>query len=233
MDLSLMILIDGSIIIVVGLLFCFFGFKLSRLLFPLPAMMLIESLVYVFLYGSMSLDTLGTWLFFGGLSVALYIALFFIPRIAGFFTGLSGSALLLFFIVNAAGINSADLIYAVCLTVSVLSGLLTVVYNKYAAIVFSSVFGACIAVFAGMYIFLNGVGTAGIESSENILAFLLGFLKSNALLLAGASAALSIAGILIQKLLTSHSKVLPGRPEAYFSARRTNSKYTTPDEPQF
>ena len=209
MGLSLIILIDGGIIIVVGLLFCFFGYKLSRLLFPLPAIILIESLVYIYLYDALSLDALGTWLFFGGTSVVLYVAFFLIPRIAGFFTGMAGSALLLLFVVKAAGLYGMPYLYPACLTICVVSGLLAVVYRKNAVIVFSAVLGACVSVFAGFYIYTAGVGAAGLFGTENVLVSLEGFLNPNAVLLAGASAAAAAAGILIQLLVTSDAKVLP------------------------
>lgn len=209
MDFSLMILVDSCIGIIIALLFCFFGYKFARPLFPLPALFILDVLVYVFIFGMYKMNALGTWLFFGGISVMLYVFLFFIQRIAGFFTGLLGSGLMLIYVINAFGLQNVQYLYPVCLTICAAAGIFTIVYEKTGVVIFTSVFGACTASFIGMHIYLKGV-SSDILTSGNILTYLGSFLTSHALLITGISIAASVVGILIQVFATSQSKALPG-----------------------
>ena len=93
-------------------------------------MIVIETIIYIYVYSMFSMNELGTWLFFGGISIVLYVLLFFIQRIAGFFTGVLGSALMLLYVVNAFGLQNMEYLYPVCLTVCAVCGLLTVVYKR-------------------------------------------------------------------------------------------------------
>lgn len=229
MDLSLMILIDSCIGLIIALLFCFFGYKLARPLLPLPGMIVLEVLIYVYIFGTFKTNSIGTWLFFGGVSIILYVILFLIPRIAGFFTGVLGSAMLLLFIISSFGLQNIDYLYPACLTICAASGLLTVVYEKNGVIVFTSVFGACAASFIGMHMYLKGVSEE-ILQTENVLIYLRDFLSSNAHLITGISIALLVAGMLIQALATSQGKTLSGNPDIVSKRKaRDNNFLSGPD----
>lgn len=207
MDLSGIILAAGGAAIVLGLVFCFFGYKLGRLLFPLCGLLVIEGLIYIYVYTQMQFDALGTWMLFAGSGVAVYIILFFIKRIAGFFTGLLGSALFLLYIVNAFSLQNLSYLAPACITICIVSGLLTVAYQKSAVIVFTSLFGACVAAFAGIFIYIQGV----VLPEGGIFTALQSFLSANAIFIAGASAGVAVAGILIQSAITASSCVLMGK----------------------
>lgn len=216
MDLSVVILISGVAAIILGLVFCFFGYKFGRLLMPFCGLVIVEILVYIFVYKQMQFDTLGAWLLFGGSGIAVYIILFFVKRAAGFFTGLSGGALFVLYAVNALGLQNVSGVVPAALCISIVSGLLTAVYQKNAVIVYTSLFGACVAAFAGIYIYIQGV-EAGALSSAGLLPVLLNFFSDNAVFIAGASAGIAVSGILIQFALTSSRSILSGdqdeRPE--------------------
>lgn len=229
MDASVVILIGGGVAIILGLVFCFFGYKLGRLLFPLSGLLVIEGLVFIYVFRQMQFDTLGTWLLFGGSGAAVYIILFFIKRIAGFFTGLLGGALFALYIVNAFGLQNIQFVVPAVLTVSIVSGLLTAVYQKAAVIVFTALFGACIAAFAGIYIYIQGVDASAI-SSAGLFAALGSFLSANAVFIAGASAGITVSGILIQSALTSSSCVLAGKTGESSGSPRP-PKQNAPDKP--
>lgn len=229
MDASIVILIGGGAAIVLGLVFCFFGYKLGRLLFPLSGLLVIEGIVYIYVYKQMQFDMLGTWLLFGGSGAAVYIILFFIKRIAGFFTGLLGSALFGLYVVNAFGLQNIQFIVPAVLTVCIVSGLLTAVYQKTAVIAFTALFGACVAAFAGIYIYIQGVDASAI-SSAGVFAAIRSFLSANAVFITGASAGITISGILIQSALTSSSCVLAGKTDDSSDSPRP-PKQNTPDKP--
>jgi hypothetical protein len=212
MDLSVVILISAGAAIILGLVFCFFGYKLGRLLFPVCGLLVIESLIYIYVYKQMQFDIVGTWMLFGGSGVAVYIILFFIKRIAGFFTGLLGSALFALYVVSALGLQDFEYIVPAVLCFCIVSGLLTAVYQKYAVIVFTALFGACVAAFAGIYIYIQGVDASAL-SAAGLFAVLGSFLTANAIFIAGASAGVCVSGILIQSALTSSSCVLAGRAD--------------------
>lgn len=226
MDLSVVVLICGGAAIILGLVFCFFGYKLGRLLLPLCGLIVIEGLVYIFLYKQMQFDTLGTWLLFGGSGVAVYIILFFIKRAAGFFTGLIGSALFAIYTVNAFNLQSISFAVPVCLTICVVSGLLAAVYQKAAVIVFTSLFGACVAAFAGIYIYVQGVDASALSSAE-LFTLIGSFFSANAVFITGASAGVAISGILIQSALTSSSCVLAGKADDSDNPEKKGRQRTT------
>ncbi len=210
MDMSVVLLICGSAAVLLGLVFCFFGYKLARLLFPLCGLIVVEGLLYIYVYDMLRLDTFETWLFFAGSGVAVYVLLFFFKRAAGFFTGILGSALFLLYVVSALGLQGIPYIYPACMTVCVVSGILTVSYQKAAVVVFTSLFGACVAAFAGLYTYIQGVDA--IYLAGGVLAALSNFLSANAVFIAGISAGFALSGILVQFAATSSSCVLPGKP---------------------
>jgi hypothetical protein len=210
MDMSVVLLICGGAAVLLGLVFCFFGYKLARLLFPLCGLIVIEGLLYIYVYDMLRLDTFETWLFFVGSSVAVYVLLFFFKRAAGFFTGILGSAIFLLYVVSALRLQSIPYIYPACMTVCLVSGILTVSYQKAAVVVFTSLFGACVAAFAGLYTYIQGVDASYLAGG--MIAALAKFLSGNAVFIAGISAGFAISGILVQLAATSSSCVLPGKP---------------------
>ena len=207
MDLSLILLISGIAAAVLALAFCFFGYRLGRFLLPLCGLVVLEGALYVFLYDLLVLDTLGTWLFFGGSSLAFYIILLFLKRIAGLFAGLLGSALLLFFVVTALDIGSLPYVYPACLTLCVVTAALAVAYKKAGVIVGTSLFGGSLCAFLVLYIVFFGVNAVDF-SYGNILVPLRQYLSANAFLVAGAALVLSVLGIVAQLLWTGHHQVL-------------------------
>lgn len=207
MDLSLILLISGIAVAVLALVFCIFGYRLGRFLLPLCGLVVLEGALYVFLYDLLALDTLGTWLFFGGSSLAFYIILLFLKRIAGLFAGLLGSALILFFIVSALGLGSLPYVYPACFALCVVTGVLAVAYTKAGVIVGTSLFGGSLVAYLGLYIVLFGVDAADF-SYGNILLPLWQFLSANAYLVAGVAIVFSVLGIVAQLLWTGHHQVL-------------------------
>lgn len=102
----MILLAIGIAALVISLLHCFFGYRLARFLLPVCGVLLIEGALYIFVYKSLMLDTMGTWLFFAGTGLSSYFVLFFFQRIAAFFTGLTGAALFLVFVVYAFSLHT-------------------------------------------------------------------------------------------------------------------------------
>lgn len=208
MDLSLILLISGIAATLLALVFCFFGYRLGRFLMPLCGLIVLEGGLYVFLYDLLALDTLGTWLFFAGSSLAFYIILFFLKRVAGLFAGLLGSALLLLFVVTALNIGSLPYVAPACMALCVVTGALAVAYKKAGVIVATSLFGGSLAAYLALYIYIYGVDAADFTVYDNVFVPLTQFLAENAYLVGGAALILSVAGIVVQILLTSHRQLL-------------------------
>lgn len=211
MNLSIIMLAAGCAALALGLLHAFFGYKLARFLLPVCGLALFCGALYIFVYGRLSLDATGTWLFFGGTCLAGYIALFFLRRVAAFFTGLLGSALLLVMLTYAFALQSFPPLYPLCLTLCVLGGLLAAVYKKAGVVIFSALFGGCAAAFAGLYMFIEGVDTAGFVLLGNILAPFEVFLTVNAALITGTALALAVLGLVLQFKLTARVQLLEDR----------------------
>jgi hypothetical protein len=223
MDLSLILLISGIAVAVLALVFCAFGYRLGRFLLPLCGLVVLEGALYLFLYDLLALDRLGTWLFFGGSSLAFYIILFFLKRLAGLFAGLLGSAMLLFFIVTALDLGSLPYVYPACLTLCVVAAVLAVAYQKAGVIVGTSLFGGSLCAYLVIYIAFFGVDPADF-SVGNILVPLWQSLSANAYLVAGAALVLSVLGIVAQLLWTGRDQVLGNGAEEDHSFRIRRSR---------
>ena len=219
MDQSLILLICGIAATALALVFCLFGYRLARFLLPICSVLAIEGLVYAFLYDIMALDPLGTWLFYGGCGVALYILFFFLKRPAGFFAGLLGSALLLLFVVTALdGLMNPDLsampyVIPACFALCLLTAVLAVAYKRVGVIVSTALFGGSAAAFLGLFIYFFGVDVADFTAYGNILVPLDQYLSTNTYLVGGAALGLSILGLLVQLFWTGKTQVLSGEDE--------------------
>ncbi len=207
MNPSIPLLIGGSVGLLLALLTGFFGYKLARFLLPLSGLAVLEGLVYIYLYDLLTLDAVSTWLFFGGTGIAIYLILFFVKRLAGFFTGLAGSALLLIYAVNVLALQSFSLLYPVVLTLCVMAGLLTAVYKKVGVVISTSIFGGCAAAYLGLYIYLQGADLSAFQDG-NVFVPLAGFLSGNALLIAGVALGLTLVSLLVQFGVTAKKQVL-------------------------
>lgn len=214
MNLSAVILICGCVMVLLGLLHVFLGYKLARFLLPVSGMVLAEGLIYIFAYDSLNLDTVSTWLFFVGSSIAVYLILFFFKRIAGFFLGLAAGGMLSVLLVYMLGLHSMPLIYPVCLTISVMAGLFTLVYERNMVVVSTAVAGACGAAYCGLFLFLNGVDPAGLVIYNNMLVPFEVFLRCNAYLIGGVALVLIAMGLFAQFFWTAGHQLLSESPSA-------------------
>ena len=226
MDLSLILLISGIAAILIGLAFCIFGYKLARILLPLCGVLIVEGALYFFVYDLLNLSVLNTWLFFGASSIAIYLALFFAKRIAGFFMGLLAGALVSLYAVYAFGLHDFAYLYPACFTVCVMAGLLALAYQKAGVIVFSSLFGACLVSFAGLYLLIVGSDPTEFLVYGNILVPLEQFLSGNTLLVGGAALGAAVIGALLQFYVTSYKQVLSyGTPgDGSFRLKRKSAR---------
>ena len=214
MNLSAVILSCGCGMVVLGLLHAFFGYKLARFLLPVSGMVIAEGLLYLLVYENLQLDDVSTWLFFAGSSIAVYLILFFFKRVAGFFTGLAAGAMLTLLLVYVLGLQSMPLIYPVSLTVSVMAGLFTLVYEHNMVVISTAVAGACGAAFCGLFLFINGVDPAALVIYNNLLVPLEVFLKCNAYLIGGVALVLAALGMFAQFFWTAGNQVLSTSPSA-------------------
>ena len=219
MNPSIPLLIGGSVGLLLALLTGFFGYKLARFLLPLSGLAVLEGLIYIYLYDLLTLDGIGTWLFFGGTAIAVYLVLFFVKQLAGFFAGLLGSALLLIFAVYAAGLHSFELLYPVVLTLSVMAGLLTAVYKKVGVVISTSVLGGCAAAYLGLYIYLQGTDISAFQKG-NLFVPLESFLSDNVLLITGVALGLTLVSLLVQFGVTAKKQVLSDDKEVFKPKRK-------------
>lgn len=213
MNLSAVILVCSCVLLVSSLLHCFLGYKLARFLLPISGFLLVEGLLYIFVFGQLVLNAVSTWLFFIGSGIAIYLLLFFLKRAAGFFTGLAAGGLFTVFAVYAAGLQTISLIIPIGLTICVVMGLLTVVFHRVAVVVSTSIAGGCAAAYSGLYLYIVGVDAANIVVYDNLLVPFEVFLKNNAYLISGVSLVLIAVGIFVQLRWTAKKQLLSIEPE--------------------
>lgn len=223
MDLSLILLICGAAAVIIALLFVFFGYKVSRFLMPLCGVLAVEAVIYLFIYDLFELNEVGTWLFFAGSAIAFYVIFFILRRISGFFAGLMGMGLFLIYVIYAFNLNEIPLLYPALFTLSIIAGLLTVVYKNMGVTLATSLFGAAIAAFAGLYLMFVGVGGEEFTNGANLAVPFTAFLLQNGLLVAGVTLALGAVGALVQVFGTAKQQ-LAAESEAQQIRRRNEQR---------
>lgn len=214
MDLSMIVLLIGTGSILFALLNCLFGYRFARFILPICGILFLEGVTYLFIYKLLNLDSLSAWMFFGGIAITIYIVLFFFKRFAGFFTGLLGAGLLLIYVIHAFSLHNMPYLYPAYFTLCVLAGLLTFVYNRMGVVIATSVFGGCVAAFAGVYLLTMGIDGAAFEAQPNVLIPLVRFLQSHGLLVMGVALVLTAVGGIVQILWTGRVKLF-GNAEHY------------------
>lgn len=207
MDLSMTLLLCGAGAILTALLYCLFGYRLAQFILPICGVLFLEGVIYLFIYPLLKLDLLSAWLFFGGIAITIYIVLFFLKRFAGFFTGLLGAGLMLIYVIYAFSLHDMPYLYPAYFTLCVLAGLLTFVYNQMGAVIATSVFGGCLAAFAGVYLISMGIDSTAFETQPNVLIPLVQFLQSHGLLVMGVALVLTAVGGIIQILWSGRVKI--------------------------
>ena len=223
MGTNTVMLITACVLLLTALLHVFFGYKLARFLLPICAVALIETVLYLFVYPNLGLNDLGTWLFFCGCGAAVYTIMFFLPRIAAFFTGLCGGTLFAVFAVYAFALHGFPLLYPIALALCALFALMAAVYKRVGVAVFTALFGGCASAYIGLYLYFGGVNALGSLLTGNALLPLELFLSQNALLVGGAALVLTAAGIIVQLGITAKTQVLAGRlADRSYSNRRNN-----------
>ncbi len=207
----LVLLIICCAVILFGLLHVFFGYKLARFLLPLCGTLLAEFVLYILVYDQLTLNSTETLIFFVGCGAAVYLLLFFIPRIAAFFTGFVGSALVLVFAAYVFNLHGTSVLYPAAMALCVLCGLLAAVYKRVGVIITAALFGGCISSFTGVYLYIEGAKTSVFETAGSIFVPLEYFLTENAFLIGGAAMALALLGIAVQLARTADRQLLEGR----------------------
>jgi hypothetical protein len=220
MSSSAVILICGCVLVILGLLHSFFGYKLARFLLPVSGTVLAEGLLYLLVYENLKLDSVSTWLFFVGSSIAIYLVLFFFKRIAGFFLGMAAGGMVSVLLVYVLGMQTMPLVYPVCLTISVMVGLFTLVYERNMVVASTTVGGACVAAYSGLFLLLNGVDPTGLVIYNNLLVPLEVFLRCNTTLIGGVVLVLIAAGMSAQFFWTAGHQILSTSPSAKRAKRR-------------
>ncbi|MFA5676509.1 MAG: DUF4203 domain-containing protein [Christensenellales bacterium] len=203
-----------------GMLHVFFGYKLTRLLLPLCGALFAVCALYLFVYETLFLDASGTYIFFIGSGIAVYLLLFFLPRAAAFFTGFFGGAFFMIFAVYAFNLHGTEMFYTAAITVCVLSGLLAAVYKRAGVIVVSALFGGCISSYAGVYLYTEGANASGFEG---IFVSSGHFLSENIFLIGGATLVITLLGIAVQFARTADKRLLEGRLLIRKSGKRKES----------
>lgn len=203
MEISLFAQISLIVLVVVGLIFCVFGYKYAKFLMPLCGMLVIESIIYMLVSGYLKHTEFTEVLFYGSTAVASYIVLFFVMRLNGFFTGILGASMLSYFAVKAAG-QAIPFVIPVVVTIILVTGLIGFVYKRVGVIISTSLFGAGLAV--GLACFL--IFASGYEAGYTFSGVVNSVAKSYSLYVLSAYAVLAAAGIYLQLRLTGKDQVV-------------------------
>lgn len=204
-----MVIIVGVIAVLIALVYCFFGYRLARVVLPLCGVAAIGGLMYVFLIDFYTSGGVDKWIFIVCCVVALYFILFILKRFASFFVGVCGTALALLFIAVALGLSDQPYFYPVAATISLVVGLVGFVYRRVGVIIATSLFGGCSAAFVLLFLIFGGVQE--LSGFSGLIPKMSAYLTNNAALVTGVAIAAAIVGMLIQFFATGGSTILAGR----------------------
>ena len=131
--------------------------------------------------------------------------------------------MVLLYAIYALNLNQIPLIHPVVFTLCLVAGLLTFVYERVGVVVFTSIFGAGLASFCGLFLYIMGVGSGG-ASYSNLLVPIEYFLITNIYLVGGATLVLLAAGLFVQLKWTAHRALLSSDRDgtSIYEHRRNN-----------
>lgn len=199
----------GIIAILIALIYCFFGYKLARVVLPICGVAVITGLMYVFLVDFYTTGGLDKWIFVVCCAVALYVILFILKRLASFFVGVCGAALVMLFISVTLNLSEQPVFYPVAATICLVVGLISFVYRRIGVIIATSLLGGCVAAFITLF-FIFG-SSPEISGFSDLISKMSRFLRMDAAMVTGISIFAAIIGAVVQIFATGGSTILAGR----------------------
>lgn len=205
MELSLVVQINLIGFSLVAIVYLMLGHKLARLLMPFCGMLVLEGLMYLLISVPFEDNEVLRALFYCLSAIAIYLGLFFLPRVAAFFVGLVGSLLFMCLVVLAFSLENITLITPICLTVGVMVGLISAVFKRNGVVVATSLFGGCISVILIAFLFLApAANIGGLSALQGVISIL----GNNGYMLIGLSGAAIAIGLYLQLRFTAYNQVL-------------------------
>ena len=228
MTIPLILLISGAIAVIMTIIFIVFGYKLARFVTPLCGVIVIEFILYLFVYDLLGITEGAMWLFTCGTAVVVYVLLFMMRRPSVFFVGILGMGLLLLSIIYAFGMHEVPYLYVGFFAISGVAGLLAAAYRRMGVIIATSLFGGCATALIGLYLIISGIFAVQPAAGATMVSQVDAFLRSNGLLVLGVSVALTVAGVLLQHFSTGKTQLLDVSEEDRAIMKR-NKKRTDDD----
>jgi hypothetical protein len=225
--------IGGSIIVVIiAMIYCFFGFRLARIILPLCGVTIIAGLMYIFLIDFYTSGGLDQWIFIVCCVVALYVILFLLKRFASFIVGVCGAGLMLLFFATALELASLPFFYPAAITVSLLIGCIGFVYQRTGVIIATSLFGGGVATFVTMFIIFGE--PLDISGFGDLISEMSLYFSGNAPLVTTIAICVAIVGVVAQVFATGKSTVLAGRHGLHRKTQKfVSDEINTPNNSTF
>jgi hypothetical protein len=204
-----MVIGGGVIAIIIALIYCFFGYRLARIVLPICGTAVICGLMYVFLIDFYTTGGLDKWIFVVCCAVALYVILFIVKRFAGFMVGVCGAAMALLFIAVALNLNAQPYYFPVAATICLVVGLVSAAYRRVGVIVATSLFGGCLATLVALFLIFGG--SQQISGFSDLVSKMYEYLANNATMVTGIAFFFAIVGVVVQLFATGSATILAGR----------------------
>lgn len=216
-----MVIGGGIIAIIIAVIYCFFGYRLARIVLPLCGTAVICGLMYVFLIDFYTTGGLDKWIFVVCCAVALYVILFILKRVAGFMVGVCGAGMAMLFIAVALNLGARSSFYPVAATICLVVGLISFVYRRVGVIIATSLLGGFMATL--MTLFLVFGGSLDISGFSDLVSKMYEYLADNAAMVTGVAFFVAIVGVVIQLFATGGATILAGR----HGLRRKTQKFVS------
>ena len=222
MQISMLTQINLIVVGLIGLVFCFVGYKFARFLLPVCGMIVIESILYLLVGDYLKESELSSALFYGGTAVASYFMLFFLLRLPAFITGAAGAGIMFFLVHIVFNLADKPFVIPVIITLAVLTGLISFVYRRVGVIIATGLFGAGLTGIAG--VFLVFAPKADYAQGQSIADGMVSVIGRNGYIAIAAFAVLLLLGLLVQFGATAKSQFLEERLRIAFENREVKKK---------
>lgn len=200
------ILLSEIVVLIVALIYTFFGYRLARILLPICGSALGLGLLIAIVPEYVAFVRTDQIIVAVSCIVSLYVLLFMFKRAAALVLGFVAAAFVCIATAEVFNVTAYAVSYPVMLTVCVISSFMCFVYRRIGVIVTTSLIGGAFVSLLGMVLINGGIDTSGIYEVAKQVA---DFFNENAVIITACALVFAAAGIFFQIYVSGKTTVLP------------------------
>lgn len=200
------ILLSEIVVLIVALIYTFFGYRLARILLPICGSALGLGLLIAIVPEYVAFVRTDQIIVAVSCIVSLYVLLFMFKRAAALVLGFVAAAFVCIAAAEVFNLTAYAITYPVMLTVCIVSSFMCFVYRRIGVIVTTSLIGGAFVSLIGMMLINGGIDASGIyEFAKQVVDFFGG----NAVIITACALVFAAAGTFFQIYISGKKTVLP------------------------